>query len=63
MASNPDPDSERRRRIKRTAIVLGLIALAFYVAYIAVSLYNSEQAARTRSGGRPPASAPAPAPR
>jgi hypothetical protein len=31
-------DSERRRKVRRTAIVLGLVALAFYVAFIVMSV-------------------------
>jgi len=32
---------ERRRRARRTAVVLGLIALAFYIGFIAMGVLNS----------------------
>ena len=32
---NGGPTEEQRRRIRRTAIMLGLVALAIYVAFIA----------------------------
>ena len=31
-------DTERARRIRRNAIVLGLVALGFYVAFIVLSV-------------------------
>jgi hypothetical protein len=34
----PEQISLRRTRARRTAIVLGLVALAFYVAFIAMSV-------------------------
>ncbi len=34
----PEEISERRAKARRTAIVLGLIALAFYVGFIAMSV-------------------------
>ena len=34
----PEEINERRVRARRTAIVLGLIALAFYVGFIAMSV-------------------------
>jgi uncharacterized membrane protein (DUF485 family) len=34
----PDEVNERRAKARRTAIVLGLIALAFYVGFIAMSV-------------------------
>ena len=33
--------SERRIRARRTAILLGLVALSFYVAFIAMSVARS----------------------
>ena len=33
--------SERRAKARRTAIVLGLVALAFYVAFIVMSVARS----------------------
>jgi hypothetical protein len=37
-----DDERARRRRAVRTAIVLGLVALAFYVGFILVSVMRSE---------------------
>jgi hypothetical protein len=34
----PDEISERRAKARRTALVLGLIALGFYIAFIAMSV-------------------------
>jgi hypothetical protein len=34
-------DPERRRRVRRTAIVLTLIALAFYLGFILMGVYRS----------------------
>ncbi len=34
----PEEISERRAKARRTAIVLGLIALAFYLGFIAMSV-------------------------
>jgi hypothetical protein len=34
-------DPERRRRVRRTAIVLTLIALAFYFGFILMSIQRS----------------------
>ena len=34
----PEQISERRAKARRTAIVLGLIALAFYLGFIAMSV-------------------------
>ena len=34
----PDEINERRAKARRTAIVLGLIALAFYVGFIVMSV-------------------------
>jgi hypothetical protein len=31
-------EASRRRRVRRNAIVLGLVALAFYVAFIAMAV-------------------------
>jgi hypothetical protein len=36
-------DIERARRVKRSAIILGLVALAFYVAFIAMSVLGIRQ--------------------
>jgi len=37
-AMTPSEISERRAKARRTAIVLGLVALGFYVAFIAMSV-------------------------
>ena len=37
----PEQISQRRARARRTAILLGLVALAFYVAFIAMSVARS----------------------
>ena len=34
----PEQASERRAKVRRSAIVLGLVALAFYVAFIVMSV-------------------------
>jgi hypothetical protein len=31
-------DSERRRRIRRTAVLLGIVAIAFYLGFIVMSV-------------------------
>jgi hypothetical protein len=37
---NPDPtdDAERRRRVRRTALLLGVLAAAFYFGFIALAV-------------------------
>ena len=35
---NPADESERRRRVRRSAIVLALVAAAFYVAFIVMAV-------------------------
>jgi hypothetical protein len=37
----PEQISQRRVRARRTAILLGLVALAFYVAFIAMSVVRA----------------------
>jgi hypothetical protein len=37
----PIPE-DRRRSIRRTALVLGLIALAFYIGFIMLGVYRSQ---------------------
>ena len=37
----PDEISERRAKARRTAILLGLVALSFYVAFIVMSVVRS----------------------
>ena len=36
-------EAERRRRIRRTALWLGLIALTFYVGFIAMSVIRGSR--------------------
>jgi hypothetical protein len=38
----PEELSERRAKARRTAILLGLVALSFYVAFIAMSVVRSQ---------------------
>ena len=33
-----DADAERARRVKRSAIILGLVAVAFYLSFILMSV-------------------------
>jgi hypothetical protein len=40
-AMTPEELSERRAKARRTAILLGLVALSFYVAFIAMSVARS----------------------
>ena len=37
----PEEISERRAKARRTAILLGLVALSFYVAFIVMSVMRS----------------------
>jgi uncharacterized membrane protein (DUF485 family) len=53
-----DPDQERRRRVRRTTVILALIALAFYVGYIVMSMIDASRAAHGRGAPPAPASAP-----
>ena len=34
----PDEINERRAKARRTALILGLVALGFYIAFIAMSV-------------------------
>jgi hypothetical protein len=38
---SPEEISERRAKARRTAILLGLVALSFYVAFIVMSVVRS----------------------
>jgi hypothetical protein len=38
----PDEISERRAKARRTAILLGLVAFSFYVAFIVMSVVRSQ---------------------
>jgi len=40
-AMTPEELSERRSKARRTAILLGLVALSFYVAFIIMSVARS----------------------
>jgi hypothetical protein len=40
-AMTPEEISERRAKARRTAIILGLVALAFYVGFIVMSVSRS----------------------
>jgi uncharacterized membrane protein (DUF485 family) len=52
-----DPEQERRRRVRRTTVILTIVAVAFYVGYIAMSMIEASRAAHGH-GGPPAASAP-----
>lgn len=41
MTDLPDTDAERRRKVRRGALLLGLVALAFYVVFIAMAVVRS----------------------
>lgn len=43
MTGTPDMVSadERRKRVRRTAVVLGLVAFAFYAGFIAMGVLNA----------------------
>jgi len=41
-AMTPEELSERRAKARRTAILLGLVALSFYVAFIVMSVVRSQ---------------------
>ena len=38
-----DMDPERRRRVRRTALLLALVAAAFYLGFIILSVVRSAQ--------------------
>jgi len=42
-AVSPDEEAERKRRIRRSAWLLGLVAVAFYVAFIVMSVIRAPQ--------------------
>jgi hypothetical protein len=39
--NNQNVTDEQRRRVRRSAILLGLVALSFYVAFIVMSVMRS----------------------
>ena len=39
-ATTDNGDLERKRRIRRNALLLGLLAVAFYVTFIVLSVYG-----------------------
>ncbi len=45
-----DSDSERRKRVRRTALVLAIVALTFYIGFIVMSVVRAER----NGGGTPP---------
>ncbi len=45
-----DNDSERRKRVRRTTLVLAIVAIAFYVGFIVMSVVRAERNGR----GAPP---------
>ena len=38
----PDRDASRRTKTRRNAILLGIVALSFYVAFIVMSVMRSQ---------------------
>ncbi len=38
---NVQEQGERRRKVRRTALVLGLVALAFYLGFIALAVVRA----------------------
>ena len=41
-AMSTDEQAERRRRVKRTAVVLALVAAAFYFGFIALMIFRGQ---------------------
>jgi hypothetical protein len=41
-----DHDLARRRRVRRTALILGCVAVAFYVGFIVMAVLRAELGAR-----------------
>jgi hypothetical protein len=39
--SDPNVTDEQRRRVRRSALLLGAVALSFYVAFIVMSVMRS----------------------
>jgi hypothetical protein len=39
---NPTQDAERRRKVRRTALWLALLAAAFYFGFIAISVMRAQ---------------------
>lgn len=39
---NPTHDAERRRKVRRTALWLALLAAAFYFGFIAISVMRAQ---------------------
>ena len=38
MLNDTDQDASRRKAVRRSAIILGLVALAFYIGFIVMSV-------------------------
>jgi hypothetical protein len=53
-----DPDQERRKRVRRTTLILALVALTFYIGYIVMSMIDASRAAHRHGASPAPASAP-----
>lgn len=43
MNGPPTTDTERSKRVRRSAILLGIVALGFYLAFIAMSVFGLRQ--------------------
>ena len=39
---SPEAEAERRARVRRSAIVLGLVALSFYIGFIVMSVSRAQ---------------------
>lgn len=53
-----DDAEGRRKRVRRTALILGAIALAFYIGFIVMSVVKAPPRAAHPAAGEPPAAAP-----
>jgi hypothetical protein len=56
MTMASEDDSDRRRRVRRTAIILAAVALAFYLGFIVMSLVRASRG--EHHAGAPHVSAP-----
>ncbi len=49
-------EEARRRRVRRSALILGAVALAFYIGFIVMSVVKAERGSYP-AAARPPAAA------
>ncbi len=45
-----DNDADRRKRVRRTALVLALVALAFYLGFIVMSVVRASRGGPAAAG-------------